>query len=184
MKLTPDERKKEILRLLDEQGRLSVDGLEAVLDTSAMTVNRDIRDLAAEGKIRRMRGLILPPDAPAQSNTCALCRREVSDRSQMLMMLPTRRVITYCCPHCGLCNIEMPLPPAATIFATDFLYGTLTDASRATFLIASRVDICCTPSVLCFKQRDDAERFRQGFGGELYSLEEASRHLLKGMSES
>lgn len=182
MKLTPDERKKEILRLLEEQGRLSVDGLEAVLDTSAMTVNRDIRDLAGEGKIKRMRGLILPPDAPAQSNTCALCRREVSDRSQMLVMLPSRKVTTYCCPHCGLSNIEIS-PAAGSIYATDFLYGTLTDAFRATFLIASAVDICCTPSVLCFKRRDDAERFQQGFGGELYSLEEASHHLMKGLHE-
>jgi len=176
MKKSPEERKSVILDLLKEAGRLSVDTLVETLGVSAMTVNRDIRELATEKKIRRMHGLILPPGEAIQAGNCALCRQEISERTQFLCLCTTGNMVSFCCPHCGLAQLRS-IPMTTAIFATDYLYGTLVDAYSVTYLIGSRISLCCFPSVLCFRNPEDAASFRSGFGGELFSLGEAAQHL-------
>lgn len=176
MKKTPEERKNIILGRLAENGRMSVDTLATDLGVSPMTLNRDVRDLAAEGKIRRMHGLILlPEDAPA-GDVCTLCRREVADWIQFLLVFPSRKTALYCCPHCGLAQINATPRPVA-VFATDFLYRTLIDAYSATYLVGSRINLCCQPSTLCFSSLQDAQDFQKGFGGECCDMEGAIRRL-------
>ena len=177
MKKTPEERKNFILSQLADNGRLSVDALAADLGVSPMTLNRDVRELAADGKIRRMHGLILlPEDAPA-GDVCALCRREVADWTQFLLVFPSRKTALYCCAHCGLAQITANSPQATAVFATDFLYHTLIDAYAATYLVGSRINLCCQPSTLCFSSLQDAQDFQKGFGGECYDMQGAIGRL-------
>jgi len=164
--------------MLNEHGRLSVDTLAEKLSVSAMTVNRDIRELAEDGKIRRLHGIILLPDGGSQSNECALCRREISERIQFLYLFPSGKTISYCCPHCGLA--QMPANSGASaVFTMEFLYGSLIDAYSAVYLVGSRINVCCSPSMLCFKDMQDALDFQKGFGGEILSLQDAVRALFQ-----
>jgi hypothetical protein len=176
MKKSSDERKNIILNLLNEAGKLSVNNLAEELKVSPMTVNRDIRELAREGKIRRLHGLILSVDDPAPSGDCALCRREVSDRTKFLFLFHPGKAVAYCCPHCGFSQINT-LPAPTAVFATDFLLGTLIDAFSTTYLVGSRIVLCCQPTILSFGNREDALAFQKGFGGDIYALNEAVHYL-------
>ena len=55
-----NDRKKEILRVLAEEGSVSVSELSRTLDVSAVTVRADLSSLAAEGLIVRTRGGAAP----------------------------------------------------------------------------------------------------------------------------
>ena len=68
-------------------------------------------------------------------------------------------------------------PKVATALASDYLYGRMVNVRQATFLLGSSVDLCCAPSVLCFASETDARRFQLGFGGQLYTLEQATAQL-------
>jgi nitrous oxide reductase accessory protein NosL len=53
----------------------------------------------------------------------------------------------------------------------DFLYGTMLNALHAWYVVNSDVSLCCSPSVISFSRRDDAERFKQGFTGEIMDFD-------------
>ncbi len=51
-----DSRKKEILNMLHEKGRVTVDGLAKALYVSEMTIRRDLSEMEKGGYLRRYRG--------------------------------------------------------------------------------------------------------------------------------
>ena len=53
---TPEERRREICRRLDERGRLDVEALAAAWRLQPITIRRDFEALAAEGLLIRVRG--------------------------------------------------------------------------------------------------------------------------------
>lgn len=58
----------------------------------------------------------------------------------------------------------------------------MVNVRSATFLVAPDVTVCCVPTVLCFEQRGDAERFKRGFGGKLMAWEEAQADVQDHMT--
>ncbi len=60
---TPDERQAAILGLLASADRLPVAGLAERFHTSEDSIRRDLRALAAAGRIRRVHGAVLPAAA-------------------------------------------------------------------------------------------------------------------------
>ncbi len=58
--VTPDERQAAILALLATADRLPVAGLAERFATSEDSIRRDLRALAAAGRIRRVHGAVLP----------------------------------------------------------------------------------------------------------------------------
>jgi hypothetical protein len=48
--------------------------------------------------------------------------------------------------------------------------------------INSDVDLCCYPSVISFSRREDAERFKQGFAGEMVDFY-CAQDKIRGMME-
>ena len=64
-----------------------------------------------------------------------------------------------------------------TALACDFLYGRMVNARQATYVMNSRVNLCCEPSVLCFASADEARAFNQGFGGCIFKMDEAVSQL-------
>ena len=70
------------------------------------------------------------------------------------------------------------------MLVTDFLYGQMVSANDASYLLGSSVSSCCTPGILAFVGRDDAERFQRGFGGEVMSFARVRQYLLSTMSIS
>lgn len=67
LSLTPDERQERIIALLVERQRLPVAGLAEIFATSEDSIRRDLRALAAAGRIRRVHGAVLPALAPLAS---------------------------------------------------------------------------------------------------------------------
>ena len=61
------ERRREILSLLDRDGKVVASELVAALGVSEDTVRRDLRELAAGGLVQRVHGGALPPAPPAAS---------------------------------------------------------------------------------------------------------------------
>lgn len=61
--LSPDERRDRILALLAERRRLAVGDLARAFATSEDSIRRDLRALAADGRIRRVHGAVLPAAA-------------------------------------------------------------------------------------------------------------------------
>ncbi len=58
--LSPEERQDRILALLAERRRLAVADLARCFSTSEDSIRRDLRALAAAGRIRRVHGAVLP----------------------------------------------------------------------------------------------------------------------------
>ncbi len=63
---SPDERRRYILKSLQESGRLTTTQLAARFDISEDTARRDFRELAAEGLIQRVHGAALPVSSASQ----------------------------------------------------------------------------------------------------------------------
>jgi len=173
---TSFERRKWILERLRKQGSLTLQEIVSELCVSNMTINRDVQHLEAEGLLKRTHGGISQPDLPPQETTCATCHAPVSNRMQFLFTLATGSDLVYCCPHCGLAHLDR-YSIVIGVFATDFLYGTMIDAYRATYVIGSSINLCCEPTVLSFKDCEQAEAFCRGFGGKTYTIHEAIKFL-------
>ena len=51
-----DERKRQIISLVDEKGSVTIDDLQGRFPVSKMTLWRDLKQLSAEGAVRRVHG--------------------------------------------------------------------------------------------------------------------------------
>src|SRR5512141_3010720 len=60
------ERRQYILEVLRREGRVQVPSLSAELGISEDTIQRDLRDLAAEGRLQRVHGGALPRSPAVQ----------------------------------------------------------------------------------------------------------------------
>ncbi len=187
MPLTPTVRQRHIIELLGARQSLSIRELAAELGVSAMTVHRDLNVLAGGGQLLKTRGgAALPPRATGSegvSGSCAMCNRPVPERTAVILRSQERGRLAACCPHCGLALLEDDASPGLML-VTDFLYHQMVSANEASYLVGSEVTSCCTPGILAFVNREDAERFRQGFGGKLMGVAEMRHALRIGMSVS
>jgi len=57
--------------------------------------------------------------------------------------------------------------------ARDFISGEWIDPAAATYVFKSEAIPACAPSWIAFGDKADAEKFQKGFGGTIYSFEEA-----------
>jgi len=80
---------------------------------------------------------------------------------------------TYCCPHCGLYMHTMKKDLVKSARARCFISGEWMDPAQSTFVFKSSAVPACAPSWIAFGYKADAEKFQQGFGGTIYSFEEA-----------
>ncbi|WP_181706770.1 DeoR family transcriptional regulator [Chthonobacter rhizosphaerae] len=65
--LSPLERQNRIAEMVAAEGRLQVAGLASLFQTSDDSIRRDLRALAADGRIRRLHGVVLPAAPPPDS---------------------------------------------------------------------------------------------------------------------
>ena len=177
---SPIWRRKQILALLNQEGTLTLRELADEYSVSMMTINRDVDELARQGALQRVRGGIqLASPIPVKVGLCAACNQPVTNRSGFFIFTHTQTRLEACCPHCGI-FLAARVGGARELMATDFLTGVVMDARRAAFLINSSVKLCCSPAVLCFEHREDADRFSLGFGGQVHTYSEILTVLLEG----
>ena len=70
----------------------------------------------------------------------------------------------------------------ASALVADFLYGRMVNCRSASYVMEPQVSYCCTPSIVAFERREDAQRFQQGFGGRVMDLEGVLGALEKEMT--
>lgn len=82
-------------------------------------------------------------------------------------------VETYCCPHCGLYEQATKKDSVKSVRARDFISGEWMDPAKMTFIFNSTAVPACAPSWIGFGEKAEAEKFQKGFGGTIYSFDEA-----------
>jgi len=173
------DREKKILELLQTQGSASIQQLVEVFDVSNMTIHRDLNKLEQSGQIQKKHGgvtLAEKHSSAAGEYTCVMCNKPASERTVFIVQLESGEQKRACCAHCGL-MIQSQSRDAWQSLTVDYLHGHMVSANQAIYVIGSELSICCVPSVLSFGAQKEAEKFKKGFGGDLFTMEEAIVHL-------
>jgi hypothetical protein len=171
--MIPNHRQQFILDTLASQGSVRIDDLASALDVSAMTVHRDLDQLASAGRLRKVRGGAVPAEPVEMDELCLACYGTLSPRTQMVLHWADGSQRRACCPHCGLMVLGRDAESIASVLVTDFLFGRIVNGRTASYLAAPDLSICCTPTVLAFEDARNAQRFQAGFGGEIFDLDGA-----------
>ncbi|MEW6028981.1 MAG: DeoR family transcriptional regulator [Chloroflexota bacterium] len=169
------QREKQILEYLEQEGSVAIQELATRLAVSPMTVHRDLNRLMAAGRVQKTHGgakLITSPDM--ETDKCAMCGKTVLERTAFVINQENGKRQRACCPHCGL---MLQKKTEGVTFTSDFLHNHMLSASQATYLIQSDLTVCCAPSVLSFGSRQEAEKFQKGFGGYLVDMARAVEFL-------
>lgn len=180
-KLSPAERERQILDLLTTRGSASIEELARTCSVSTMTIHRDLQRLEKMGRIQKRHGGAILAETPLSSNACAMCGKIPSGKQTFIIHLASGEQKHTCCAHCGL----MLLTTSQEVWqsmAMDFLHGHMVSAGQAIYLIGSDLTVCCVPTILTFGSPSEAERFQQGFGGRIATMQEAARSLLEAPS--
>jgi len=180
------ERREYILKKLSEVGRVQVAELSQSLGVSRMTIHRDLNALAQEGLLEKVFGGAISAaqqETKKQDDLCLVCKRPIQPHTKVIMQSNSGEQIAVCCPHCATLLLEMR-DDITSGLAVDFIHGKMINLKTATFVVNPDVEVCCTPSVICFANQEDARRFQIGFQGELATLEKAQKLTLQYMSLS
>lgn len=112
---------------------------------------------------------------------CSLCGMNLAgnENTAYEITFTDGSVVTYCCPHCGLYEQATKKDSVKSARVRDFISGEWIDPAAATYLLNSSVVPACAPSWLAFGNNAEAVKFQQGFGGTIYSFEDALKERAK-----
>ncbi len=111
------------------------------------------------------------------AGTCAKCGMDLSKHVHTryeTVLADGSRVVT-CGAQCGL--LLEAAKGVQRAWATDFITGRRIDASKAWYVVGSSAVPDMAPGAIAFASREDAERFRRGFGGRVLGWAEAREAL-------
>ncbi|WP_025324029.1 nitrous oxide reductase accessory protein NosL [Deferrisoma camini] len=111
----------------------------------------------------------------AEGGRCAKCGMALAGHGHTrfeLVLADGTRAVT-CGVQCGLMLARSRGVQRA--WATDFISGKRIDATRAWYVVGSAAVPDMAPGLIAFASREDAERFRQGFGGRVLDWEAARK---------
>jgi DeoR family transcriptional regulator, copper-sensing transcriptional repressor len=175
--MLPIERQQQILTWLQKEGSLKVSEISNRLDVSEMTVYRDLKPLLEKGEVQKTsKGISLghQMDTSATANACTYCYKTNRSRLSVQLITKQQSVEHTCCPHCGLLRYDDIKDEVSQILCNDFLQDTTISAKMATFLLNPDINLnCCHPQVIAFGSLKQAQRFQKGFGGTIFSFNEA-----------
>ena len=173
------QRQEQILACLKEKKSCTIQELAELLSVSTMTIHRDLDKLDEDGALLKVHGgAILRPHPKRRTESasaCPMCQHSTRAQLAFVLQFENDEQKQACCPHCGLMMSNMQSP--TLLLATDFLYGNKVNALQAIYLIKPDLKTCCSPAVISFSTHEDAERFQQGFGGELMGFSETRAFL-------
>jgi nitrous oxide reductase accessory protein NosL len=195
VKLTQKER---VLELVKSGKSDNVAGISGILNISKMSVYRYVRALIQEKKISKTFNKLYPySDArsglesgiagensaiPASAvSKCGICSKQITDeRLKITVIYKDGGKQDFCCAHCAVMaavHTISDLNSVSSIMGRDFIYGNPLDLRNAFLLLKTEVIPCCSPPILVFARKDDAEKFKKGFGGEIRSFDEIISHM-------
>ncbi|MFC4618488.1 DeoR family transcriptional regulator [Camelliibacillus cellulosilyticus] len=179
--MLPTERQAYIKKWIREAGHLKIAEISHTLGVSEMTVHRDIKILVNEGAVvKTFGGITLAPNNQAREDNryCVICGRQANERFSYRLIMEGGTIETACCAHCGLMRHRQVQDRVQQAICYDFLLNTTISAFQATYIFESTLKIsCCWPQVLTFESPELAESFKKGFGGHLYTFNEALAKL-------
>ena len=85
----PDQRREAILVALAREGRVVAAQLAAELGVSDDTIRRDLDELAADGRVRRVRGGALPAASPTPSRVVDRRSQHVAEKARIAQRAAT-----------------------------------------------------------------------------------------------
>lgn len=180
MALIPNARQQQIVNWLQESSTLTIDQLVERLDVSTMTVHRDLDALVKAGLVAKVHGGVTRSDMRKRkqnsSPVCALCDEPLLPRTLFTMQTADGEVVQACCAHCGILLLN-EAEAVVSALAKDFIYGRMVNIYQAAFIVDSDITLCCTPNVMVFTSRSDAEKFNAGFGGTVFDFAAMQRYV-------
>ncbi len=113
--------------------------------------------------------------AAEMATKCTLCGMNLAGNEntayEIVYMDGTEE--TYCCSHCGLYMHTTKKDSVKSSRARDFISGEWMVPAQMTFIFNSSAVPACSPSWIGFGDKAEAEKFQKGFGGTVYSFDEA-----------
>ncbi|QQK81702.1 DeoR/GlpR transcriptional regulator [Salicibibacter cibi] len=183
--MMPYQRKESVMHWLEREKTLSIATISYRLGVSEMTVYRDIKPLVEKGDIARITGGIVLREREPTPDHCAYCLKPNNRIHQAQMLYGDQQIEHFCCPHCVLLGYHHQAEKVDQLICRDFLRGTTISGKNAFFLLeADEILGCCSPQVLAFEKKEQAEKFTEGFGGRVFSFYSAVREVHKQMSGS
>jgi nitrous oxide reductase accessory protein NosL len=119
--------------------------------------------------------------AAAAQEKCPLCGMSISgnENTAFVITMKTGEKETYCCAHCGLWMMATDKDKVQSAQTRDFISGEWIDADKAVYLFKSKAVPACSPSWIAFGSKKQAEMFKKGFGGKIYSYADALKERAK-----
>ena len=107
---------------------------------------------------------------------CSMCGMDLGESLHVRFAIATSdgKEMAYCGAQCGLVtSILMGSDNVKSIWATDFITGKPVNAKDAWYVFKSSVITDMSPGLVAFTEKEHAEKFQKGFGGELLNYENA-----------
>ncbi|MCR4290707.1 MAG: nitrous oxide reductase accessory protein NosL [Candidatus Scalindua sp.] len=106
---------------------------------------------------------------------CPLCGMgiEGNENTDYQITFADGKTVSYLCPHCGLWEHAKHKDKIKSVRARDFISGEWKDVTTMYMLSNSSAVPACSPSWIAFGSKTDVEKFQKGFGGTIYTFEEA-----------
>ncbi|MEH7235430.1 DeoR family transcriptional regulator [Bacillus sp. JJ1562] len=184
--MLPIERQSQIRRLIQKHKTLKISELSEQFNVSEMTIYRDIKPLVEEGLISKTFGGISLNETdkhvfPSQSQ-CIYCHKPNNPKMEYRIILTDNKIETTCCAHCGLLRHRQLGEDVLQAICHDFFMNTTISAPLTWFVLDTTLNVaCCQPQVLTFENREHAEKFVKGFGGEIFGLQDAMEVIYQKM---
>jgi DNA-binding Lrp family transcriptional regulator len=178
------KRKEKILEILKEKKEITVKELSNIFNVSEMTIYREIKELEKEGSIKRKHGSILLNTSKEKEvikvPNCPICDKPIT-RAHPYKITVENEVIETCCEHCGLMMHKRLEDRKVAALTYDFITENPISALNAYYVVGSSAIPCCSPSVIPFASKEDAEKFKKGFGGKVMTFIEAYNEVVNNM---
>lgn len=182
--MLPVERLHRIKELIQSRKNMKISELSKELGVSEMTIHRDLKPLVKDGMvIKTFGGVSLANSIQSQANDmCVYCSRPIQEKIAYRLILSNDKMEVACCAHCGLLRHKQLGQEVIQAICSDFLRQTTISAHLASYVMDTSIDIgCCQPQVLAFEWKEHAEKFIKGFGGQIYTFEDAIKAVFQKM---
>jgi hypothetical protein len=113
--------------------------------------------------------------AGADEVKCPLCgaKLEGNENTDYQITFTDGKTVSYGCPHCGLWEHAKKKDKIKSARARDFISGEWMDVSKMYMLSHSDAVPACSDNWIGFGKKAEAEKFQKGFGGKIYTFEDA-----------